>query len=226
MEKELRFEATPEKGEVSALLVAPAQADALLVLGHGAGAGMRHKNLQAIAEGLAERRVATFRYQFPFRERGGGRDSQPVSLATIRSAIREAKRHMPDVPLLAGGHSFGGRMTSLAAGHPEDGDDPVSWLAGIVYYNFPLHAPGRNTRDRAAHLPAINTPQLFISGTRDSLAKLELLQEVVGELGDRATLHLIQTADHGFKVLKRTRESAEDPIHEACRVTREWFDRL
>ena len=221
---ETRFVATPEKGEVSAILRCPAGAKALLVLGHGAGAGMRHRNLEAIATALEERNIGTFRYQFPFMERGGGRDSEKTSLATVRSAIAEAHRLKDDVPLLAGGQSYGGRMTSLAAAQPVGEDDPTHHLAGIVYFNFPLHAPGKPSVKRAAHLGYIRQPQLFLAGTRDALAKLDLLQEVISGLDASVTLHLIQTADHSFRVLKRTRESAEDPIVEACRVLREWVD--
>ncbi len=127
------------------------------------------------------------------------------------------------MPLLAGGQSYGGRMTSLAAAQSE-GEDPVTLLKGIVYFNFPLHAPGRPSIKRAAHLGDIRQPQLFLAGTRDALAKLDLLQEVIGGLDENVTLHLIQTADHSFRILKRTRESAEDPIEEACRVLAEWLD--
>lgn len=221
---ESRFVATSEKGEVSAILRCPPDAEALLVLGHGAGAGMRHRNLEAIATSLAERKIGTFRYQFPFMERGGGRDSEKTSLATVRSAIAEAHRLKPGLPLFAGGQSYGGRMTSLAAAGPEDETDPTHLLKGIIYFNFPLHAPGRPSIKRAAHLGDIPQPQLFLAGTRDALAQLDLLQEVIDGLNERVTLHLIQTADHSFRVLKRTRESSEDPIEEACRVARGWVD--
>jgi hypothetical protein len=181
--------------------------------------------LEAIATELSARNIGTFRYQFPFMERGGGRDSEKTSLATVRSAIAEAHRLQPHLPLLAGGQSYGGRMTSLAAAHSEGDEDPVSLVTGIVYFNFPLHAPGKPSTKRATHLGDIQQPQLFLAGTRDALAKLDLLQEVIGGLDERVTLYLIQTADHSFRVLKRTRESAEDPIPEACRVLREWVDK-
>lgn len=223
--QEFKFLATPEKGEVSALLNCPDQADTLLVLGHGAGAGMRHQNLEALSAGLADLNIGTLRYQFPFRERGGGRDSEATSLATVRSAVREAGMRKPGLPLIAGGHSFGGRMTSLAAAKTTGSEDPMQSLSGIVYFNFPLHAPGKPSTHRATHLGDITVPQLFVSGTRDALARLDLLEEVLAGLTETATLHLIETANHGFKVLKRTRTSTEDPILEACRVTREWVDR-
>ncbi|MBO6575189.1 MAG: hypothetical protein JJ896_07235 [Rhodothermales bacterium] len=224
-EVESRFLATPEKGEVSALLLTAETPRALLVLGHGAGAGMRHKNLQAVSEELAARGISTFRYQFPFRERGGGRDSEAVSLATVRSAVREARRLYPALPLFAGGHSFGGRMTSLAAAKRGGAEDPMNTLSGMVYFNFPLHAPGRASDHRAAHLGDVVLPQLFLSGTRDSLAKLELLEPVVARTKD-ATLHKLDTADHGFKVLKRTRTSPESAIEEACRIAAAWMEGL
>lgn len=224
--RELTFEVTPEKGTVSALLHLPEDADSLLVLGHGAGAGMRHRNLEAIAARLAALRIGTLRYQFPFMERGGGRDSEAVSLATVRRAVEEARRHAQHRRLLAGGQSFGGRMTSLAAARPEGDDDPTRALAGLVYFNFPLHPPGRPGTKRAGHLGAIAQPQLFLAGTRDPLAHLDLLRPVVDGIGPSARLHLIDTADHSFKVLKRTRQSPEDPIDEACRVVRDWLDSI
>lgn len=227
--RELSILVSPEAGTVSALLNMPPGAGAVLVLGHGAGAGMRHRTLEALAEGLAARGIGTLRYQFPFRERGGGRDSQAVSLATVRAAVGAAVDVAAGLPVLAGGHSFGGRMTSLASareGAPDGGDDPMDLLRGLVYFNFPLHPPGKPATIRAAHLGAIRTPQLFVSGTRDTLARRDLLEATVGGLGAGAQLHLIETADHGFKVLKRSRSSVEDPIREACRIVREWWDGL
>lgn len=221
---ESRFLATPEKGEVSALLRLPPGAAAILVLGHGFGAGMRHRNLEALAAGLDNRGIGTFRYQFPYMERGRGRDSEGTSLATVRAAVAAAGRAAQGLPLLAGGQSYGGRMTSLAAARLGEEDDPMRTLAGVVYFNFPLHAPGKPSVHRAAHLGDIQVPQLFLSGTRDALAQIDLLDATIAGLDERVRLHLIDTANHSFGVLKRTRQSDEDPILEACRVTREWFD--
>jgi predicted alpha/beta-hydrolase family hydrolase len=215
--RELRFLATPEKGEVSALLVRPADASHLLVLGHGASTNMRHANLQTIAERMADVGIATFRYNFPYMEHGTGRDSQAVCTATVRSAVAAAHKSAPDLPILAGGHSFGGRMTSTAAA-----ESPLDGVTGLVFFAFPLHQPGKPDTKRADHLGAVTIPMLFLSGTRDELADMDLLKPVCQKLGNLATLHPLDTADHGFKTLKRSRTSEEDVFVEMARVVREW----
>jgi predicted alpha/beta-hydrolase family hydrolase len=215
--KELTFRATPEKGDVSALLLRPGAATHLLVLGHGASTNMRHVTLRTIAERMADAGIATFRYNFPYMERGRGRDSQDVCTETIRSAIGTARSAAPDLPLLAGGHSFGGRMTSTAAA-----ESPLEGVQGLVFFSFPLHQPGRPDTKRAEHLSAVTIPMLFLSGTRDNLAHLSFLQPVCEKLGARATLHPLDTADHGFRTLKRSRKSEEDVFVEMARVVREW----
>lgn len=220
-EAETRFLATPERGEVSALLVRPDGASHLLVLGHGASTNMRHATLLTIAERMAEAGIATFRYNFPYMEQGRGRDSREVCTATVRAAVAAAQRAAPDLALLAGGHSFGGRMTSTAAA-----ESPLEGVHGLVFFAFPLHQPGKPETKRAEHLSAVTAPMLFLSGTRDELAELELLQPVCKKLGQRATLHLLDTADHGFRVLKRSRKSEEDVFVEMARVVREWVGRL
>jgi len=217
----MKFLATPEMGEVSALLIKPANATHLLVLGHGASTNMRHATLQNIAERMADAGIATFRYNFPYMEHGHGRDSKEVCTATVRSAIAAANAAVPDLPLLAGGHSFGGRMTSTAAS-----EAPLDHVRGLVFCSFPLHQPGKPDTKRADHLAAVAVPMLFLSGTRDELAKLDLLQSVCAKLGRRATLHLLETADHGFRVLKRTRHSGEDVFAEMARVAGEWASAL
>ncbi len=219
--KEMRFVATPEKGEVSALLIRHDDASHLLVLGHGASTNMRHATLQTIAERLAEAGIATFRYNFPYMEHGKGRDSQEVCTATVRSVVAAAHKVAPDLPLLAGGHSFGGRMTSTAAAV-----SPLDGVRGIVFFAFPLHQPGKPESKRAEHLSKVTIPLLFLSGTRDELADLSLLQPVCKKLGKRATLHLLDTADHGFRILKRSRKSDEDVFAEMARIIREWASRL
>jgi len=221
-DKELTtFIATPEKGKVSALLVRPGDASHLLVLGHGASTNMRHATLQTIAERLAATGIATFRYNFPYMEHGTGRDSQETCTATVRSAVGAARRSAPDLPLLAGGHSFGGRMTSTAAS-----EAPLDGVQGLVFFAFPLHQPRKPETKRADHLGAVTVPMLFLSGTRDDLAALHLLQPVCKKLGKQATLHLLDTADHGFRVLKRSRKSQEDVFDEMARVVREWASNL
>jgi len=215
--KELKFLATPEKGEVSALLIRPHNASHLLVLGHGASSTMRHAMLQTIAERLADEGIATFRYNFPYSENGRGRDRNETCVATVRAAVAAACEIAADLPLLAGGHSFGGRMTSTAAS-----ELPLDSVSGLVFFSFPLHMPDKPETKRAQHLSAVNLPILFLSGTRDGLANLDLLEPVVKELGERATLHLLDTADHGFRILKRTRKIEEDVFVEMARTVREW----
>jgi len=218
---EMKFLATPEKGEVSALLVRPGDARHLLVLGHGASTNMRHATLQTIAERMADAGIATFRYNFPYMEYGRGRDSQQVCTATVRAAVGAAHAAAIDLPLLAGGHSFGGRMTSTAAS-----ESPLDGVRGLVFFAFPLHQPGQPDTKRADHLGAVTAPMLFLSGTRDELADLNLLQPVCKKLGKRATLHLLDTADHGFRTLKRSRKSEEDVFVEMARIVREWAGEL
>jgi predicted alpha/beta-hydrolase family hydrolase len=221
VEKELRFVATPEKGEVSALLVRPQVASHLLVLGHGASTTMRHETLRSIAAALADAGIATFRYNFPYAENGKGRDSQEVCTRTVRAAVAAAREAVPSLPLLAGGHSFGGRMTSTAAS-----EEPLDGVRGLVFFSFPLHQPGRPETKRAEHLAAVTVPMLFLSGTRDELAEMDLLRPVCERLGGRATLHAVDTADHGYKVLKRSRASGEGVFAEMACVVREWASGL
>jgi predicted alpha/beta-hydrolase family hydrolase len=220
IQKELKFVATPEKGKVSALLVRPENAAHLLILGHGASTNMRHATLQTIAERMAEVGIATFRYNFPYSENGTYRDTAPVCTETIRSAAAAARENAPDLPLLAGGHSFGGRMTSTAAS-----ESPIEGVRGLVFFSFPLHPPGRPDTKRAEHLKSVTVPMLFLSGTRDTLAEFDLLRPVVESL-PLATLHTIETADHGYRVLKRARTSSEDVFVEMARVTRSWASGL
>jgi hypothetical protein len=219
--KEMKFIATPEKGEVSAILIRPKDSTHLLVLGHGASTNMRHRTLQAIADGMADVGIATFRYNFPYSERGKGRDSQDVCTATVRSAVAAARKAAPKLPLLAGGHSFGGRMTSTAAS-----ESPLDAVQGLVFFSFPLHQPGSPGTQRADHLSAVKLPLLFLSGTRDSLATFALLQSVCKKLGQRATLHALETADHGYRVVKRGRKTDEDVFVEMARVARQWVSQL
>ena len=215
---ESKFIATEDKGEVSSLLIRPEGASWLLVLGHGASTNMRHATLQTIAERLREVGIATFRYQFPYTERGGGgRESQAVALETVRSAVRAAHDAASDLPILVGGHSYSGRMSSLAAA-----ESPLEGVRGLVFFAFPLHPAGRAGTERAEHLERVSIPMLFLSGTRDKLADLALLSPVCEKLGDQATLHLLDTADHGFKVLKRSRKSTEDVFVEMARVAKDW----
>jgi predicted alpha/beta-hydrolase family hydrolase len=219
--EEMSFVATPERGKVSALLIRPERATHLLVLGHGASTDMRHATLQKIAERMAEAGIATMRYNFPYMEHHKGRDSREVCTATVRSAVAAAHAAAPDLPTLAGGHSFGGRMTSTATS-----EAPLDNVVGLVFCSFPLHQPGKPDTKRAEHLSAVGVPMLFLSGTRDELASLHLLESVCNNLGSRAVLHLLDTSDHGFRILKRTRSSDEDVFDEMARITAAWASNL
>ena len=192
--------AVDDAQRVSGLLQAPPGARACYVLAHGAGAGMTHPFMGTIANELAARGIATLRYQFPYMEQGSKRPDTPkLAQATVRAAVAEASRQLPDLPLFAGGKSFGGRMTSQA-----QAASPLSGVHGVMFLGFPLHPAGRPSDERGAHLFAVQIPMLFVQGTRDQLADLQLLQALVGELGARVTLKLFQDADHSFHVPART----------------------
>ena len=185
---------------VSALLLVPDRPIACLVLAHGAGAGMAHPFMAAIASGLHDRGVATLRYQFPYMERGSRRPDRPiVAQQTVRAAVAEATGRLPGCPLFAGGKSFGGRMTSLA-----QAASPLPSIRGLVFLGFPLHPAGKPGKDRAVHLFEVQIPLLFLQGTRDALADENLVREVAGELGEKATLMMLAGADHSFHVPARS----------------------
>ncbi len=196
----------------------PTDATAALVFAHGAGAGMKHRSMQAIADAFARRRIATLRFDFPFIEAGRRRvDSRDVSTAAIADAWAEATRRTP-LPLWLGGHSFGGRMASHAV--IAEGLEP----RGLIFCSFPLHPPGKPGTGRAVHLSGLGQPMLFLSGTRDKLADKALLESLVSGLA-AATLHWLDTADHGYNVLKRTRQNGEDVFDEMARIARDFIDR-
>jgi len=205
-------------GDVSGLLLRPDDARLLYVVAHGAGAGMRHPFLESIAQRLAERSIATLRYQFPYMEQGARRPDPPaVAAATVRAAVAEAARLAPGLPLVAGGKSFGGRMTSTA-----QAEEPLSGVRGLVFLGFPLHPPGRPGDSRAEHLAQVRIPMLFLQGDRDEFADLKLLRPVVKRLGVGATLHLVQGGDHSFKVLKRTGRAGDDVMTELVTTIDRW----
>jgi uncharacterized protein len=185
---------------VSGLLQIPREAWASYVFAHGAGAGMAHSFMTAIADGLGERGVATLRYQFPYMERGSKRpDSPKVAHAAVRAAVEEAGRQFPKLPLFAGGKSFGGRMTSQA-----QAASPLVGVRGLVFLGFPLHPAGKASIERADHLFEVSIPMLFLQGSRDELAELKLLEPLSRKLGTRATLKLFEEADHSFHVPARS----------------------
>ena len=204
---------------VSGLLQAPPNARAACVLAHGAGAGMTHPFMAAIANGLAERSIATLRYQFPYMEEGSKRPDTPkVAHAAVRAAVLETSRLMPGLPLFAGGKSFGGRMTSQAQAAlslPE--------VRGLVFLGFPLHPPGKPGDERAKHLFDVQIPMLFLQGTRDEFAQLDLLEAVCKNLGSRATLKLFEDADHSFHVPARTGRKDSDIRTELLDTMAAWI---
>ena len=192
--------ALPSGATVSGLLQAPAGAKACYVFAHGAGADMNHAFMASIAEGLADRGIASLRFNFPFMEQGSKRpDSPAVAHAAIRAAVAEAARHLPDVPLFAGGKSYGGRMSTQA-----QAAEPLPGVKGIVLVGFPLHPAGKPSIERAAHLSEVKLPMLFLQGTRDALADLDLITQTTASLGKKATLHVVDGADHVFHVLVRS----------------------
>ena len=218
--RNLKFTATPQHGKVSAILNRPAEARALLLLAHGAGTDMRHYFLEALSAALADKHIATFRYNFPYKEKGGkgGPNGQAILFETIRNALAAAASAAPELPLFAGGKSFGGRMTSLAAA-----PRPLPGVRGLVFFGFPLHPAGKPAIDRAAHLVEHELPLLFLWGPRDTLALPKLIQPIVAGLGARASLHEVAGADHSFKVLKRDTRTEADVVAELAQVTAAWI---
>jgi uncharacterized protein len=215
--EQLRF-AVEGGGEVSALLSRPPKARRLVVLAHGAGAGMSHPFMEKLAEELASMGVATLRYQFPYmEERRRVPDAPAVLTATVVAAVRAAAEAAPGLPLLAGGKSMGGRMTSQAAAQR-----PLNGVRGLVFFGFPLHPPKRPGTKRADHLTKVTIPMLFLQGTRDTLADLKLLRPVCAKLGSRATLHVIETADHSFHVLKSSGRNDADVLRELAETAASW----
>jgi hypothetical protein len=217
----LRF-AVQGNGEVSALLVRPPDARWLLVLGHGAGAGMAHPFLERLAVELAKTGIATLRYQFPYMEdRRRVPDRPELLLSTVAAAVRLATEAAPGLPFLAGGKSMGGRMTSQAAA-----ENLLGAVRGLVFFGFPLHPPNRPGTKRAEHLAQVGVPMLFLQGTRDTLADLTLLRPVCAKLGSRATLHVISEADHSFHVLKKSGKTDAEVMTELAQTTAAWADKL
>jgi len=209
-----------DNGEtVSGRWQAPAEAKACLVLAHGAGAGMTHRSMAAIADGLEALGVATLRYQFPYMEKGGKRvDAPPVTHAAVQAAVAAALTRADGLPLFAGGRSFGGRMTSQAQAKA-----PLPGVRGLVFFAFPLHPAGKPAADRAEHLQAITLPMLFLQGVNDALAELGLLQGVVANLGSRATLELVDAADHSFHVPAKTGRKDAEVLAAVLRIAAQWM---
>jgi uncharacterized protein len=207
---------------VSGLLALSASARACYGLAHGAGAGMRHPSMSAVAAGLTQLGIATLRYQFPYMEHGSRRpDPPPLCHATVRAAVAEAARLAPGLPLVAGGRSFGGRMTSQAQAL-----EPLEGVRGLAFLGFPLHPAGKPSDSRAEHLSRVSVPMLFLQGTRDALAERPLLEAVVARLGARATLSLFEDADHSFHVPARSGRTDQQLLSEVLQRLAAWVDTL
>ncbi|MEA2821701.1 MAG: uncharacterized protein QOJ86_3705 [Bradyrhizobium sp.] len=218
-----RLKLTLEKGtSVSALLLRPENARACFVFAHGAGAGMSHPFMEMVATGLCERGIATLRYQFPYMEKGGKRPDAPaVAHATVRAAVAEAARCCAGLPLIAGGKSFGGRMTSQAQAIV-----PLPGVRGLAFLGFPLHPADKPSTSRAAHLSDVKIPMLFLQGTRDDLAEMNLLEPVVKGLGGLASLHVVQEGDHSLHVPARSGRNDRDVMNEVLDALSAWIGGL
>jgi predicted alpha/beta-hydrolase family hydrolase len=216
--QKLRFE-VGKSASVSALLIRPDNARACFVFAHGAGAGMTHTSMEAVAHGLAARGIATLRYQFPYMEKGSKRPDPPaIAHAAVRAAAAEAARACRGLPLVAGGKSFGGRMTSQAQAKA-----PLEGVRGLAFLGFPLHAAGKPSNERAAHLADVRVPMLFLQGSADKLAELDLLKPVIAGLGRLATLHTIDGADHSFHVPKRSGRNDREVMEEVLDAFAAWI---
>lgn len=215
---DIRLLVSDQIGSVSAILVRPPDAWLLYVLAHGAGAGMRHRFLESVSGALAERGVATLRYQFPYLEAGRKRPDYPSVLqATVRGAVAKAAELEPELPTIAGGKSLGGRMTSGAAAAT-----PLVGVRGLVFLGFPLHPPGQPGTSRADHLDRVDVPMLFLQGTRDSFARLDLITDVSEGLQPSATLHVVEGGDHSFSVPKRSGRTPSEVVGELVDTMVEW----
>jgi hypothetical protein len=205
-------------GSVSALLTLPHEPRACFVFAHGAGAGMTHAFMATVASGLAERGIATLRYQFPYMEKGSKRPDPPaIAHAAVRAAVATAAQHCQGLPLIAGGKSFGARMTSQSQAKA-----PLAGVIGLAFFGFPLHPAGKPSIERADHLADVKIPMLFLQGTSDKLAELDLLKPVVKKLGARATLHLVDAADHSFHVPARSGRKDAEAMTEALDAFAAW----
>ena len=218
--RKLKINISKEIGTVSALLQLPKDATALLVLSHGAGAGMEHAFMETLSQELAKNKIASLRFNFAYMENGGGPDRPKKAHPAIKAAVKKALKYSDGLTLLAGGKSFGGRMTSQVAALGELDD-----VKGIVYFGFPLHAPGRSGIERAAHLSDIKTPQLFLQGTRDTLANFDLMKKVCKKL-KKVTLVKMEGGDHSFKTLKKSGVTHEEMIEKLAIETAKFAAKL
>jgi predicted alpha/beta-hydrolase family hydrolase len=220
--KDIQFFVNEKAGAVSGLLIKPSDARGLLLLAHGAGAGMRHRFMEDVVAKLAQRRVATLRYQFPYMEKRTKRpDTEAVLTDTVRAAVTAAKKQAGDLPLFAGGKSMGGRMTSLAAAKA-----PLDGVHGFIFFGFPLHAAGRPGAERGQHLADVAVPMLFLQGSRDVLAELRLLKPLCAKLGKRAELFVVDGGDHSFHMLKSAGKSDEEVLTAVADKAAAWIGKI
>ena len=219
--KDVQIAVNAKAGMVSALLVRPERAKALLVIAHGAGAGMRHRFMEDAAAKLAEQGIATLRYQFPYMEKRIKRpDSESTLIDTVRAAVATAKKLAGELPLFAGGKSMGGRMTSLAAAK-----QALDGVRGLIYFGFPLHAAGNPGAERGAHLAQVDLPMFFLQGSRDALADLKLLKPLCRKLGKQVELFVIDGGDHSFHMLKSAGKSDEQALSGAVEQASRWMSK-
>lgn len=217
--KEIRLTVSEKAGDVTGLFLKPKDTKALLVLAHGAGAGMRHKFMEEICAKLSDRGIATLRYQFPYMEKGIKRpDSEGVLTATVRAAVAAGKNLADSIPVFAGGKSMGGRMTSLAAAK-----EALDGVQGLLFFGFPLHAAGKPSADRGKHLAEVSIPMLFLQGSRDALADLKLLKPLCHRLGKRAEIFVVDGADHSFHMLKSSGRSDDEVLNEVADKAVSWI---
>lgn len=216
--KNIKFNVSEKAGEVSGILLLPDNATSIFVFAHGAGAPMDHPFMNKTAALFSEQGIATLRYNFPYTEKKSKRiDPTPVLLETVRSAVNAAKKYAGDIPLFAGGKSMGGRMTSQAMSK-----DPIENVKGLIFLGFPLHPIGKESTERAEHLFNIKVPMLFLQGTRDKLANLDLLRPIVSKIGKSATLYIIEGADHSFHVLKSSGKNDDEILKQLAVEVKEW----
>lgn len=217
--KNLHFKVSENIGEVSAIFSSPKNPKAIFVFAHGAGAGMNHKFMEEVSSNLVSFDIAVFRYQFPYMEKGKRSPDYPnVLLKTVQAAVEKAESIYKELPIFAGGKSLGGRMTSTAASK-----NLIPQIKGIIFFGFPLHAPGKPSSDRAEHLYEVKVPMLFLQGTRDKLADLNLLKPVIKKIGRKASLKIIEGADHSFHVLKSFKKSDSEIIEELSKLASSWM---
>jgi uncharacterized protein len=217
--KEIQFVVSDTAGVVSGLLLKPEHAVSLLVFAHGAGAGMRHRFIEDLSQKLAELGVATMRYQFPYMEKRVKRpDSEGVLIATVQAALTAAEKYSDGMPIFAGGKSMGGRMTSLTLAKA-----PMDKLHGLIFYGFPLHAPGAPSAERGKHLADVQVPMLFTQGSRDALADLKLLKPLCAQLDGRAELFVVEGGDHSLHMAKRSGRTDNEVLEEVAATTSSWM---